>query len=60
VTEDVTAVELDIDGVPRGQAVVDGLVALLDLERIDDNLYRGVSPEISRLGLSSSVTIFSS
>ena len=41
------AVELDIDGVPRGQAVVDGLVRLLDLERIDDNLYRGVSPEIS-------------
>jgi acyl-CoA thioesterase-2 len=47
VTEDTAAVELDIDGVPRGQGVVDALVALLDLERIDDNLYRGVSPEIS-------------
>ncbi len=40
-------IELDIDGVPRGQAVVDGLVALLDLERLDENLYRGVSPEVS-------------
>ena len=38
---------LDIDGVPRGQAVVDGLVALLDLEQLDDNLYRGASPEMS-------------
>ena len=38
---------LDIDGVPRGQGVVDALVHLLDLERIEDNLYRGVSPEMS-------------
>ncbi len=38
---------LDIDGVPRGQAVVDGLIALLDLELLDDNLFRGVSPEVS-------------
>ncbi|MGS0688561.1 acyl-CoA thioesterase II [Nakamurella sp. GG22] len=38
---------LDIDGVPRGQAVVDGLVALLNLERLEDNLYRGISPEVS-------------
>jgi acyl-CoA thioesterase-2 len=40
---------LDIDGVPRGQAVVDALVRLLDLERLEDNLYRGVSPEMSPL-----------
>jgi len=32
------------DGVPRGQPVVDRLVALLDLERIEDNIFRGVSP----------------
>jgi acyl-CoA thioesterase-2 len=37
----------DTDGVPRGQSVVDALVQLLDLERIEDNLYRGVSPELS-------------
>jgi acyl-CoA thioesterase-2 len=37
----------DTDGVLRGQGVVDSLVALLDLERIEDNLYRGVSPEMS-------------
>ncbi len=36
------------DGVPRGQPVVDRLVALLDLERIEDNIFRGVSlPEFS-------------
>lgn len=35
------------DGVPRGQPVVDRLVALLDLERIEDNLFRGVSPSDS-------------
>ncbi len=38
---------LDIDGVPRGQAVVDALVSLLNLERLEDNLYRGISPEVS-------------
>ena len=38
---------LDTDGVPRGQGVVDALVELLNLERIEDNLYRGVSPEQS-------------
>jgi len=38
---------LDIDGVPRGQGVVDALVHLLDLERLADNLYRGISPEMS-------------
>lgn len=31
------------DGVPRGQPVLDRLVALLDLERIEDNIFRGVS-----------------
>jgi acyl-CoA thioesterase-2 len=30
-----------------GQAVVDGLVALLDLERIEDDIFRGVSPKVS-------------
>jgi acyl-CoA thioesterase II len=30
-----------------GQVVVDGLVALLDLERIDENIFRGVSPSVS-------------
>jgi acyl-CoA thioesterase-2 len=32
------------DGVPRGQPVVDRLVALLDLERIEEDIFRGVSP----------------
>jgi acyl-CoA thioesterase-2 len=32
------------DGVPRGQPVLDRLVALLDLERIEENIFRGVSP----------------
>ncbi len=32
------------DGVPCGQPVVDRLVTLLDLERIEDNIFRGVSP----------------
>jgi acyl-CoA thioesterase-2 len=32
------------DGVPRGQPVVDRLIALLDLERIEDDIFRGVSP----------------
>jgi acyl-CoA thioesterase II len=32
------------DGVPRGQPVVDRLVALLDLERIEDDIFRGMSP----------------
>ena len=30
-----------------GQRVVDGLVALLDLERIEENIFRGVSPTAS-------------
>ncbi|MDN5748788.1 MAG: acyl-CoA thioesterase II [Pseudonocardia sp.] len=29
---------------PRGQAVLDGLVRLLDLEQLEVNLFRGVSP----------------
>lgn len=34
----------DVNGLPHGQPVVDGLVALLDLERIEENIFRGVSP----------------
>jgi acyl-CoA thioesterase-2 len=30
-----------------GQVVVDGLVALLDLERIEENIFRGLSPSVS-------------
>jgi acyl-CoA thioesterase II len=33
-----------VDGVPHGQPVLDRLVALLDLERIEENIFRGVSP----------------
>jgi acyl-CoA thioesterase-2 len=32
------------DGVPHGQPVLDRLIALLDLERIEENIFRGVSP----------------
>ena len=32
------------DGMPRGQAVLDALVDLLDLEQLEVNLFRGVSP----------------
>jgi acyl-CoA thioesterase-2 len=32
------------DGAAHGQAVLDRLVALLDLERIEENIFRGVSP----------------
>ena len=35
---------LGADGVPTGQPVLDKLVARLDLERIEVNLFRGVSP----------------
>jgi acyl-CoA thioesterase-2 len=38
---------LTADGVPRGQAVLDRLVALLDLEKIEENIFRGVSPSHS-------------
>jgi acyl-CoA thioesterase-2 len=36
--------ETAADGAPRGQAVLDGLVQLLDLEQLELNLFRGVSP----------------
>ena len=36
--------ELGVDGVPRGQNVLDKLVERLNLERIEVNLFRGVSP----------------
>src|SRR5690625_1233453 len=35
---------LDADGGLGGQHVLDRLVGLLDLERIEQNIYRGVSP----------------
>lgn len=37
-------VERDTDGVLRGQLVLDGLVELLDLERLEPDSYRGHSP----------------
>jgi len=36
--------ELAVDGMPRGQVVLDALVDLLDLEQLEVNLFRGVSP----------------
>ncbi len=33
----------------QGRAAVAGLIALLDLERLEDNLFRGVSPENSTM-----------
>lgn len=45
----MTTAQIDRDGVPRGQAVLDALVAVLDLERLEDNLFRGSSPELSPL-----------
>src|SRR3712207_1641250 len=33
--------------VAQGQPVVDRVVALLDLERIEENIFRGVSPAVS-------------
>jgi len=44
---DVPEMQIDTDGVPRGQLVVDTLIALLDLEVLEDNLFRGRSPEVS-------------
>ncbi|TNC29001.1 acyl-CoA thioesterase [Amycolatopsis alkalitolerans] len=38
------AAELDITGGAGGQAVLDHLVDLLDLEKIEENIFRGVSP----------------
>lgn len=43
----MTQPELDADGVPRGQAVLDALLNVLDLESLEDNLFRGCSPELS-------------
>lgn len=43
----MTSIDRDVDGVPRGQAVLDALVSVLDLERLEDNLFRGSSPEVS-------------
>ena len=34
-----------VDDQPSGQEVVDGLVRLLDLEKIEEDIYRGVSPK---------------
>lgn len=42
------AIELDIDGVPRGQAVLDALIRLLDVRELEPDVYQGFSPE-SRL-----------
>ena len=36
--------EVAADGIPRGQAVLDALVRLLDLEQLERDLFRGVSP----------------
>lgn len=42
-------VEFDPPGVmlAHGQAVVDGLVRLLDLEQVEENIFRGLSPMVS-------------
>lgn len=42
-------VEFDPPGVTlaHGQAVVDGLVRLLDLEQVEENIFRGLSPKVS-------------
>jgi acyl-CoA thioesterase II len=41
------AADLDEVQAERGQPVLDRLVALLDLERIEENIFRGVSPSHS-------------
>lgn len=38
------SVPVDASGMPHGQPVLDRLVALLDLEQIEENIFRGVSP----------------
>ncbi|HEY3749653.1 MAG TPA: acyl-CoA thioesterase II [Pseudonocardiaceae bacterium] len=43
-TANGTNVPVTPDGAPHGQPVLDRLVALLDLERIEDDIFRGVSP----------------
>ncbi|WP_407691677.1 acyl-CoA thioesterase [Pseudonocardia thermophila] len=44
VTDSVPPEYLAVDGVPRGQYALDRLVRLLDLERLEVNLFRGYSP----------------
>lgn len=46
MTEAARQAAADLDGTQalRGQLVLDRLVALLDLERIEENIFRGVSP----------------
>lgn len=39
--------EWSVDGVPRGQAVLDDLMGLLELEQLEVDLFRGGSPEAS-------------
>jgi acyl-CoA thioesterase-2 len=39
--------ELDVDGVPRGQVVLDELMRLLELEQLEVDLFRGTSPATS-------------
>jgi acyl-CoA thioesterase-2 len=46
-TANGTDVPITPDGAPHGQPVLDRLVALLDLERIEENIFRGVSPSES-------------
>ncbi|WP_029135739.1 acyl-CoA thioesterase [Nakamurella lactea] len=43
-----TEVELDTDGVPRGQSVLDALLQMLDVAELTPDVYRGLSPK-SRL-----------
>jgi acyl-CoA thioesterase-2 len=38
---------LDVDGVPRGQGVLDELMRLLELEQLEVDLFRGTSPATS-------------
>ena len=45
--DDHTPHTLDGDGDAAGVSAVDGLVGLLDLEQLEDNLYRGASPAAS-------------
>ena len=44
MTTSTTPPGVGADGLPRGQAVLDALVDLLDLEQLEVNLFRGVSP----------------
>jgi acyl-CoA thioesterase II len=45
MTEAARRAAADLDAEPpRGQPILDRLVALLDLERIEENIFRGVSP----------------